>query len=112
MAARDTELAGCSIEAGQKVQIWEGSANRDDAVFADADRFDVTRKPNPHLGFGQGVHMCMGMHLARREITLMFSELHKRIPDIHAVGEPDRLRSNFINGIKHLRAEFQPGGRA
>ncbi len=62
-----------------------------------------------HVGFGgPGPHFCLGAHLARREITLMFQELHKRMPDIHAVGEPDRLRSNFINGIKHLRAEWSP----
>ena len=62
-----------------------------------------------HVGFGgPGPHFCLGAHLARREITLMFRELQQRLPDIHAVGEPDRLKSNFINGIKHMKAEFTP----
>ena len=77
-ATRDVELGGCAIEAGQKVQIWEGSANRDSLVFADADAFDVTRKPNPHLGFGQGVHYCLGANLARLELRVLFEELLTR----------------------------------
>ena len=74
-ATRDVSLGGCAIEAGQKVQIWEGSANRDAAVFADADTFDVARKPNPHLGFGQGVHYCLGANLARLELRVLFEEI-------------------------------------
>lgn len=94
---------------GDKVVLWYSSANRDAAVFDDPYRFDVGRTPNDHLGFGgPGPHFCLGAHLARREITVMFRELAKRVPDIRAVGEPDRLQSNFINGIKHLRAEWTP----
>jgi cytochrome P450 len=74
-ATRDVELGGCSVEAGQKVQIWEGSANRDALGFADPDVFDVTRKPNPHLGFGRGVHYCLGANLARLELRVLFEEL-------------------------------------
>ena len=75
------------------------SANRDEAVFDDPYRFDIGRTPNPHVGFGgPGPHFCLGAHLARREITVMFKELFTRVPDIRAVGEPDRLLSNFING--------------
>ena len=89
--------------------LWYGAANRDEAVFADPQRFDVTRTPNDHIGFGgPGPHFCLGAHLARREIAVTFRELFRRVPDIRAVGEPDRLRSNFINGIKHLPAEFTP----
>jgi cytochrome P450 len=96
---------------GDKVVLWYNSANRDEAVFDDPYRFDVTRAPNDHVGFGgPGPHFCLGAHLARREMTVMFRELFERLPDIHAVGPPDQLRSNFINGIKHLRAEFTPGG--
>ncbi|MGK2948314.1 MAG: cytochrome P450 [Acidimicrobiales bacterium] len=98
--------------AGDKVVLWYASANRDPAVFEDPYRFDVGRTPNDHLGFGgPGPHFCLGAHLARREITVMFRELFRRVPDIRAVGEPVRLQSNFINGIKHLPAEWTPGPR-
>lgn len=77
-ATRDVELGGCRIAAGDKVQIWEGSANRDPLVFTDPDVFDITRKPNPHLGFGQGVHYCLGANLARLELRVLFEELLSR----------------------------------
>ena len=97
------------LQAGDKVVLWYGSANRDESVFEDPFSFDVGRTPNDHLGFGgPGPHFCLGAHLARREITVMFKELFKRMPDIRAVGEPDRLQSNFINGIKHLPAAWTP----
>jgi methyl-branched lipid omega-hydroxylase len=95
---------------GEKVVLWYWSGNRDEAVFDDPHTFDVGRTPNDHIGFGgPGPHFCLGAHLARREISVMFRELLRRMPDIHSVGEPDRLRSGFINGIKHLRAEWTPG---
>ena len=94
---------------GDKVVLWYSSANRDPAVFDDPFAFDLGRAPNDHLGFGgPGPHFCLGAHLARREITVMYQELFRRVPDIRAVGEPVRLRSNFINGIKHLPAEWTP----
>ncbi len=100
-----------TFEEGDKVVLFYNSANRDEAVFEDPYRFDVTRQPNEHLGFGgPGPHFCLGAHLARREMTVMFRELFRRLPDIHSVGPPAQLRSNFINGIKHLPAEFTPGG--
>mgnify|MGYP000667989511 CR=1 FL=1 len=74
-------LGGCAIEAGQKVQIWEGSANRDAGVFDRADEFDIARKPNPHLGFGQGVHYCLGANLARLEGRVALDELLNRFPE-------------------------------
>jgi methyl-branched lipid omega-hydroxylase len=97
------------LNAGDKVVLWYGSANRDAAVFDDPYRFDIGRTPNDHVGFGgPGPHFCLGAHLARREIAVMFKELFKRMPDLRAVGEPDRLQSNFINGIKHLPATWTP----
>jgi cytochrome P450 len=75
-------------------------------VFADPGRFDIARSPSPHVAFGgAGPHFCLGAHLARREITAMLTELLTRVPDIRA-GQPDRLPSSFINGIKHLPCEF------
>jgi cytochrome P450 len=92
---------------GDKLILFYNSANRDTDVFDDPFTFDVRRNPNPHVGFGgPGPHFCHGAHLARREITVMFRELLQRVPDIHATAEPDRLRSNFINGIKHLPVAF------
>ncbi|MPY95962.1 MAG: cytochrome P450, partial [Acidimicrobiia bacterium] len=103
----DVALGDHVFSAGDKVVLWYGSANRDEAVFGEPDRFDITRTPNDHVGFGgPGPHFCLGAHLARREVTVTFRELFRQVPDIVAVGEPDRLRSNFINGIKHLQAEF------
>ena len=91
--------------------LFYGSANRDDAVFTDPDRFDVRRDPNPHVGFGgPGPHFCLGAHLARREIAVMVRELYTRLPDLDLIGEPVQLRSSFINGIKSLPVGFTPGG--
>ncbi len=109
-ATRDTELGAHAIEKGQKVVLWYNSGNRDESLFDAPFRFDVGRNPNPHIGFGgPGPHFCLGAHLARREITVMFREIFERLPDIEVAGDADRLRSNFIHGIKHLRCEFTPG---
>jgi cholest-4-en-3-one 26-monooxygenase len=103
----DSEIRGQAIKAGDKLTIWYTSANRDEEVFDDPFRFDIRRDPNPHIGFGGGgPHFCLGANLARMEIRMLFEELAKRVPRITAVGEPDRLRSNFIAGIKHLPVEF------
>jgi cytochrome P450 len=102
-ATVDTELAGHEIKAGDKVTTWFVSGNRDDAVFEEPDRFDVGRSPNPHMAFGPGgIHHCMGAHLAKLEVRIVFEELLSRSVDIELVGEPERLRSNFFNGIKRL----------
>ena len=90
--------------AGEKVVLWYNSANRDEAVFEHPERFDLSRHPNDHVGFGgPGPHYCLGAHLARREIGVMYRELLRRFPNIRATAPPERLRSNFINGIKHLQ---------
>ncbi|MFD0688950.1 cytochrome P450 [Actinomadura fibrosa] len=100
---RDHVMNGTEYRAGEKVLLFYNSANRDGTVFADPDAFDITRTPNPHVGFGgPGPHFCLGANLARREITVMFRELFTRVPGIRAAGEPEMLYSNFINGIKHL----------
>jgi cytochrome P450 len=105
-------LGDHEFSEGEKVVLWYGSANRDETVFDDPGRFDLARSPNDHVGFGgPGPHFCLGAHLARREITAVFRELLARVPDIRAVGEPDRLQSNFINGIKHLPAGFTPSAK-
>ncbi len=108
---QDHVLSGHQFREGEKVIMFYGSANRDDAVFAEPDVFDVLRDPNPHVGFGgPGPHFCLGAHLARREITLMLRELYTRLPDLELAGEPEQLRSSFINGVKHLPVSFSPGG--
>ncbi|WP_313901323.1 cytochrome P450 [Mycobacterium sp. SMC-8] len=107
-ATRDVDMGNVKIAAGDKVSLWYGSANRDEAKFADPWLFDVGRNPNPHVGFGGGgAHFCLGANLARREITVAFEELHRMVPDIHAVAEPDRLHSAFIHGIKRLPVSWR-----
>lgn len=105
-ATRDVTLGGQPIRAGQKVQIWEGSANRDADVFDRADEFDITRKPNPHLGFGQGVHYCLGANLARLELRVLFEELLTRFGDVRVAGPVEWTRSNRHTGIRHLIVEL------
>uniref|UniRef100_UPI00407474F8 CYP125MRCA n=1 Tax=synthetic construct TaxID=32630 RepID=UPI00407474F8 len=109
-ATRDTELGGQQIKAGDKVVMFYASANRDEEVFDDPYTFDITRSPNPHLAFGGGggPHYCLGANLARLEIRVMFEELAEIMPDIELTGPPERLRSNFINGIKHMPVRFTP----
>ena len=84
------------------MQIWEGSANRDAAVFSDADVFDVTRKPNPHLGFGHGVHYCLGANLARLELRVLFEELLSRFSSATLVSPVEWTRSNRHTGMRHM----------
>jgi cholest-4-en-3-one 26-monooxygenase len=103
----DTELRGQAMKAGDKLTIYYISANRDEDIFDDPFTFDVTRDPNPHVGFGGGgAHFCLGMSLAKLEIRVLYEELAQRAPHITQVGDAERLRSNFINGIKHLPVKF------
>jgi cytochrome P450 len=111
--ASDTVLGETELHEGDKVIMFYNSANRDEDVFDDPYTFDVRRDPNPHIGFGAaGPHFCLGAHLARQEIEVMFRRLFERLPDIESVGEPDRLLSPFINGIKHLDCKFTPAAAA
>ena len=100
-ATRPAELDGHSIEAGDKVVIWEGSANRDEKVFAGSMSFDITREPNPHLGFGHGVHFCLGANLARLEIRVLYEELLGRFAEIEVAGPIEWTRSNRHTGVRH-----------
>ena len=100
-------LGDTVFDEGDKVVLFYGSGNRDDAVFDNPYGFDITRDNTNHLGFGgPGPHFCLGAHLARRQINVLYTELLTQLPDIHAVGEPDRLRSSFINGVKHLECAW------
>jgi cytochrome P450 len=102
-AAVDAELAGTKIAAGDKVTTWFSSGNRDESAFEDPDRFDITRTPNRHMAFGPGgIHHCMGAHLAKLEVRIAFEELLARVDEIELTGPPERLRSNFFNGVKRL----------
>jgi len=112
-AMADTEIRGTRIAEGDKVMVFYGAANRDEEVFADADVFDVGRNPNPHLAFGGGgPHLCLGMHVARLEISIMLRELLARIPDLGPAGEPSALASNFIAGVRTMPVCFTPGRRS
>ncbi|MFC6878741.1 MULTISPECIES: cytochrome P450 [Actinomadura] len=100
---RDHELGGRRLRAGDKVVLFYPAANRDPEAFADPDAFDITRKPNPHVGFGgPGPHLCLGANLARMELRIMFRELFDRLPGLRATGEPEYLLSSFDNGITRL----------
>ena len=103
-ATKDTEINGFPIKAGDKVVMFYNSGNRDDRVFDNPHQFDVRRPMQPaQVGFGAGgPHFCLGANLARREMTVMFDEIRRRLPTLRIVGEPAYLQSNFINGIKRL----------
>jgi cholest-4-en-3-one 26-monooxygenase len=112
-ATTDTEIRGRDIKAGDRVVIWHISANRDEEVWDDPFTFDITRNPNPHVAFGGGgSHFCLGANLARMELKLILTELVTRLPDMQLAGEPQRLLSNFIGGIKHMPVKWTPGSRA
>ncbi len=108
VAKEDVEIRGVKIRKGERVVMWYPSANRDEDIFPDPFRFDVTRQPNDHIAFGIGEHYCLGAGFARLEIRVMFEELFRRFPDIELAGPPARLRSTFIGGIKHLPVRFTP----
>jgi cytochrome P450 len=101
-ATADCELGGQPIRAGDKVVVSFASANRDEAVFADADGFDIRRHPNPHLVFGHGPHFCLGSHLARAQMRALFAEVLSRTSALDFAGQPSYLRSNFQRGVKRL----------
>jgi cytochrome P450 len=110
-ATRDAELRGQRIRAGDKVVTWYISANRDELAFPDAYRFDITRAPNDHVTFGPGgPHFCLGAHLARLETKILFEELLPRLRSIEPTGPAERMRSNFVNGIKRMPVRVEVAG--
>jgi cholest-4-en-3-one 26-monooxygenase len=107
-AMHDAEIRGRKIKAGDKVVIWNASANRDEAVFPDPFKFDIGRWPNEHLAFGYGEHFCLGSHLARLELRVMIDEVTRRMRDMELTAPVQRLRSNSHAGIKHMPVRFTP----
>ncbi len=106
-ATRDTELGGQQIKKGDRVGMFYSSGNFDEAVFDEPQKFDITRDPGLHLGFGgTGAHFCIGTHLARLEINLIFNAIADVMPDIKKLGDPERLRSGWLNGIKELQVDY------
>jgi cholest-4-en-3-one 26-monooxygenase len=104
----DTELSGVAIKEGQRVVMFYRSANFDEDVFEDPHRFDIVRTPNPHLGFGgAGAHFCIGAHLARMTIDLMFNAIADHMPDLSEISPPQRLRSGWVNGVKHWHVDYR-----
>ncbi|MBI3226807.1 MAG: cytochrome P450 [Mycolicibacterium cosmeticum] len=106
-ALEDTELGGVTIKKGERVVMSYRSANFDDEVFENPDNFDIMRDPNPHVGFGgTGAHYCIGANLARMTINLIFNAVADHMPDLKSVGEPERLKSGWLNGIKHWQVDY------
>ena len=106
---QDYEMRGVTLKEGDKVVLWYNSGDRDEDVFEDPYRFDLKRTPNEHCGFGgPGPHFCLGANLARREIQVFFRHVFEHLPDLEITGEPERLRSSFIHGIKHMDCSFTP----
>ena len=106
-AVQDTELSGVPIKKGQRVVMFYRSANFDEDVFDDPTTFNILRDPNPHVGFGgTGVHYCLGANLARMTIDLIFNAIADHMPDLSPIGEPERLRSGWLNGIKHWQVDY------
>ena len=107
----DYELSGVQIKKGQRVVMSYRSANFDEEVFTDPYTFDILRDPNPHVGFGgTGAHYCIGANLARMTIELMFNAIADHMPDLRSVSTPERLRSGWLNGIKHWQVDYSGTG--
>ncbi len=112
-ALTDYELSGVQIKKGQRVVMFYRSANFDEEVFDDPFRFNILRNPNPHVGFGgTGAHYCVGANLARMTIDLMFNAIADQLPDLASAGAPQRLRSGWLNGIKHWQVDYHGGSAA
>lgn len=102
-AIADTEIGGVAVARGDKVVMWYASGNRDEGVFNDPNRFDITRKGPTHIGFGAGQHVCVGSRLAEMQLRVVFSQLAQRVSAFEVEEKPRRFRSNFINGLKSLK---------
>ena len=111
-ATRDVEFRGQRIREGEDLVLFYASANRDGAVFDDPFEFRIDRRPNPHLGFGIGEHFCLGANLARRSQQALLRELASRLEWVELAGEPERIRANFVVGLKHLPIRYRIAPRA
>jgi cholest-4-en-3-one 26-monooxygenase len=112
-ALEDYELSGVQIKKGQRVVMFYRSANFDEDVFDDPFSFNILRDPNPHVGFGgTGAHYCIGANLARMTIDLMFNAIADVMPNLESIGKPERLRSGWLNGIKHWQVDYHTDGVA
>jgi len=113
-ATEDTVIRGQKIKAGESVCLFYPSANRDEEVFEEPFKFDISRDPNPHLAFGIGQHSCLGANLARLELKVIFSQLAERLDHAELAGPVERLRSSFVGGIKHMpiRMKMKPAAAA
>jgi cytochrome P450 len=107
-AKQEAEVGGQRIRKGDKVVLWNLSANRDESVFDEPERFKIDRSPNDHLAFGHGEHFCIGANLARLELRVMVEEVIRRMPELELAGPVQRLRSNLVAGIKHMPVRFKP----
>jgi cytochrome P450 len=105
-ATADARIGDRVVRGGERVVLWNASANRDERVFADPFGFDVSRKPNDHVGFGYGDHFCLGASLAKLALRVMLEELWNRLPTVELDGPVERQRSAFVAGIKHLPVRF------
>jgi cholest-4-en-3-one 26-monooxygenase len=106
-ATRDTELGGRKIRAGDQLSLFYPSANRDEALFDDPYRFDIERSPNRHLAFGIGQHFCLGAHVARLELQVIFRHLARRLEKMELAGPVERLRSVLVGGVKHIPIRYR-----
>lgn len=106
-AVADTEVSGQPIRAMERLMMCYPSGCRDEAVFADADSFDMRRSPNPHMGFGFGPHMCLGQHLAKLEMSVLFEELLPHLASVELAGDPRFVETNFVGGYKSMPIRFR-----
>ena len=106
-ASADTEVRGQKIRKGESLCLFYPSANRDEEVFDEPNRFNINRDPNPHLAFGIGEHFCLGAHLARLELEVIFEQLLARLEHAELAGPVERLRSSFVGGVKHMPIRYQ-----
>ena len=106
-ATADTQVRGMDVRAMERLMICYPSGNRDEDVFPDADRFDITRSPNPHIAFGFGPHMCLGQHLAKLEMRILFEELLPHLESVEMAGDPRLVETNFVGGYKALPIRFR-----
>lgn len=106
-ATADTEVGGVPVNQGDRMMLLYASANRDEAVFENPESFDITRKPNKHIAFGFGPHMCIGQHISKMEMRILMAELLPRLKSIEVAGEPKYVQTNFVGGLKSLPVRFE-----